>query len=143
MSQTQAGAVAGGPRLVLRAEAALLLVVLLVAYGRLETQFGGPSWWVFAALLLVPDLSMLGYLAGPRLGAAAYNAAHTALGPILVGAFGLWAELPFVTGLGLIWGAHVCLDRALGYGLKYETAFGDTHLGRLGAGKGRDRRISP
>jgi hypothetical protein len=138
MSQTQAGAVAGGPRLLLRAEAALLLVALMVAYGILGTHWHGPSWWVFGALILVPDLSMLLYLAGPRLGAGAYNAAHTVIGPVLLGAWGLWAALPFVTGLGLIWGAHVCLDRALGYGLKYETAFGDTHLGRLGGGKGHE-----
>ena len=29
------------------------------------------SWWTFAALFLVPDLSMLGYLAGPSVGARA------------------------------------------------------------------------
>jgi hypothetical protein len=28
--------------------------------------------------------------------------------------------------------AHIGIDRALGYGLKYSTGFGFTHLGRIG-----------
>jgi hypothetical protein len=31
----------------------------------------------------------------------------------------------------LIWLAHIGMDRALGYGLKYPTTFKDTHLGHV------------
>jgi hypothetical protein len=96
-----------------------MLVAALVGYHLL-----GASWSWFAALFLVPDLSFLGYLAGPRVGAVAYNAAHGLVGPAVLAALSPW--------LALIWVAHVGFDRALGYGLKYGTSFGATHLGMLG-----------
>ena len=90
------------------------------------------SWTWFAVLFLSPDLSMLGYLAGPRVGAFSYNLAHTY-------AFGLAVfALGFLTGnnsglmIGLILCAHSGFDRALGYGLKLTTGFRETHLGRVG-----------
>jgi hypothetical protein len=93
----------------------------------------GASWWIFAALWLVPDLSMLGYLASSCAGARVYNAYHNyvppvalALGAVLLHLHGLW--LP----IALIWINHIGVDRALGYGLKYADGFGWTHLGRLG-----------
>ena len=70
----------GGPRLLLRAEGAALLIVAGMLYG--ET---GAAWWLFAVLFLAPDLSFLGYLAGPRTGAVVYNAAHSLVGPIALG----------------------------------------------------------
>jgi len=92
----------------------------------------GASWWLFAALWLVPDLSMVGYLRRPCLGARIYNAAHTYLLPGVLGLLGLLLHanvlLPFV----LIWVNHIGVDRLLGYGLKYSDGFGFTHLGRLG-----------
>merc|ERR1711938_432683 len=72
---------------------------------------------------------MLGYLAGPRVGAAAYNAAHTQLGPLALGALALGAGPPSLLLGGLIWAAHIGLDRALGYGLKHASGFHHTHLG--------------
>ena len=93
-------------------------------------------WWIFAVLFLTPDLSMLGYLAGPRIGALAYNAAHSWVSVVLLFAIA-WFEFDgedFVLSLVFILGAHVGIDRALGYGLKYESGFKDTHLGRIGAG---------
>jgi hypothetical protein len=33
--------------------------------------------------------------------------------------------------LCVIWVAHIGFDRLLGYGLKYPTAFKDTHLGKV------------
>lgn len=95
----------------------------------------GGNWWLFAALILAPDLSMLGMLAGPKAGARAYNLAHTyALPAVLSGiawaAGALWL-LPFA----LIWVAHIGLDRALGYGLKYPESFHATHLGQIGKAK--------
>lgn len=86
---------------------------------------------LFAVVFLLPDLSMLGYLAGPVWGARLYNLAHTHAAPAVV------AALAWATGQGmwlqvaLIWLAHIGVDRALGFGLKYPTGFADTHLGRL------------
>jgi Domain of unknown function (DUF4260) len=117
----------GGVRLLLRLEGLAALAVALVLYAH-----AGSSWAIFALFLLAPDLSMLGYLAGPRIGAALYNLVHTyilGLGLTLAGFLG---HLPPLTAAGLILIAHIGLDRALGYGLKYSTAFGDTHLGRTG-----------
>lgn len=92
------------------------------------------SWWVFAALILVPDLSMLGYLAGPRVGAAVYNAVHAWLTVVILFflAWYLWGGSSFILSLPFILGAHIGFDRALGYGLKLPTGFKDTHLGRIG-----------
>lgn len=107
----------------------VLLAVALWLWGR------GPDWpiWLWVVLALAPDLSMVGYLLGPRPGAALYNCAHIyAGGALLAGvghAFGLSAVW---TDLGLIWMAHVGFDRALGYGLKEPSAFNDTQLGRIG-----------
>ncbi|MCJ2071546.1 DUF4260 domain-containing protein [Methylobacterium sp. J-030] len=120
----------GGPRTILRIEGACLLACSVAAYAWL-----GQSWWIFAALLFVPDLSMLGYAAGPGPGALAYNAAHTVTPPLI----GLCAAMalgqPLLLGLALIWLAHIGLDRMLGYGLKYASGFGDTHLGAIGRGR--------
>jgi hypothetical protein len=117
----------------LRVEALGVLVVAVAVYAR-----GEYGWGRFAALLLVPDVSLLAYLGGARVGAYGYNAAHSYLGPLAllgVSVVGVPAALPYA----LIWLAHVGMDRALGYGLKYTTGFRDTHLGRIG----RDRRPAP
>ena len=75
---------------------------------------------------------MLAYLAGPRVGAAVYNFVHTYVVALALALAGFFAAIPALTAAGLILIAHIGLDRALGYGLKYSTAFGDTHLGRIG-----------
>ena len=98
----------------------------------------GMSWWLFALLFLVPDLSFLGYLAGPRIGAMVYNAAHTTLLPIIPGVGAVTFSSPMARAMTLIWLAHIGLDRALGYGLKYGTGFSFTHLGRIGRNTSRD-----
>lgn len=119
------GAVTGSARRVLQLEGAAVLVVCLVLFAR-----SGTSWWLFAATILAPDLAMLGYVAGPRMGAAVYNAAHFYGIPLLV-----WLVLPSVPiWLVLVWAAHIGMDRMLGYGLKHPTDFRDTHLGRIGKG---------
>jgi Domain of unknown function (DUF4260) len=117
--------VTGNVRGLLRLEALALMGAALLAYGS-----GGYGWGRFFALLLLPDLSMLGYLVSPRVGATSYNAAHSTLGPIALG-FAAWLGW-LSPALPLIWLAHVGMDRALGYGLKYAGDFGDTHLGRIG-----------
>lgn len=124
---TPLAAPTGVPRLLLRLEGAAAFGAALVAYHAL-----GASWLLFAALFLVPDLSMLGYLAGPRPGAIAYNVVHTYLGPALLALAGGLLGSAITLQVAAIWAAHIGLDRALGYGLKYRTAFADTHLGRLG-----------
>ena len=91
-------------------------------------------WRWFGLLFLAPDLSMLGYLVNTRLGAMTYNLVHTYATPLtLLGV--LWfAGQASYAWLAVIWFAHVGFDRMLGYGLKYETAFKDTHLQRVWSG---------
>lgn len=111
----------------LRLEALAVAVVTGLLYAR-----SGASWWLFAALWLLPDLSMLGYLASPCWGARAYNAAHTYVTPATLAVAGLLLHQPQVIPFALIWANHIGVDRLLGYGLKYPQGFGWTHLGRLG-----------
>ena len=93
----------------------------------------GASWLLFAALWIVPDLGLLGYLASPCRGARTYNALHTYLLPGLLALVGLLthAQGPLVP-IALIWANHIGIDRMLGYGLKYAEGFRFTHLGRIG-----------
>lgn len=92
----------------------------------------GGAWPWLVVFILAPDLSMAGYLVGPHAGAITYNIAHNwATGGLVLG-IGLALTLPVVVFAGLVLVAHTGMDRALGYGLKYPTAFGDTHLGRIG-----------
>lgn len=120
-------AVTGVPRVLLRLEGLAAIGAAVWAY-----QLSGGNWGWFAVLLLVPDLSMFAYLAGPRAGAIAYNAVHTYIGPGLLAALAWVTHASWFASLVLIWIAHIGIDRALGYGLKYATAFSDTHLGRIG-----------
>lgn len=92
---------------------------------------GGELLW-FVPVLLAPDVSMLGYLGGSHLGAIAYNVAHNWFVGGLVLGLGWWLAVPVVTMAGAILVAHTGIDRVMGYGLKYPTAFQDTHLGRIG-----------
>ncbi len=121
------GATIGAVRLVLRLEGLCVLIAASVAYSKF-----GLGWGTFALFFLTPDVSFLGYLAGPKVGAVSYNLAHSYIAAVacLVGGF----VLPAPTALcaGIIWCAHIGFDRALGYGLKYSKGFGFTHLGRIG-----------
>jgi hypothetical protein len=122
-----AGAATGGVRTLLRLEGAALAIACMVFYSYFEG-----SWWMFAILLLAPDLSFLGYLGGPRVGAATYNVAHAAILPMLLGIVGMVLPSALAMHLALIWSAHIGIDRVLGYGLKYDAGFSFTHLGRVG-----------
>ena len=124
---TVAPAVAGMPRALLRLEGVSIFAIATVMYWRL-----GETWWLFAVLFLAPDLSFFAYLGGARVGAVTYNLLHTIVGPILLALAGLFVPYEPAMAVALIWLAHCGADRALGYGLKYETGFGFTHLGRVG-----------
>jgi Domain of unknown function (DUF4260) len=128
--ESQAPAVTGQPRMVLRIEGAALLLIAVVLFAGSKT-----SWWLFVGLILVPDLSIAAYLAGPCIGAAIYNAAHTIAVPVLIALSDLILGTTLGVPVALIWAAHIGADRMLGYGLKYERGFGFTHLGRIGAAK--------
>jgi hypothetical protein len=105
--------------------------VALLSLSVLLSRVNGGSWLLFGVLLLAPDLSMLGYLAGPKVGAAIYNAFHTYGIPAVVGALGMIFASPVAIAVALIWFAHIGMDRTVGYGLKYPTSFKDTHLQRV------------
>jgi Domain of unknown function (DUF4260) len=114
------------PAILLRVEYLALLVLSLVIYSD-----RGESWLLFALLILAPDLSFVAAIAGPRAGITAYNLAHTAIGPVVLALLGILVDWDLGITLGLIWFAHLAADRAIGYGLKYSLAKGDTHLGRI------------
>ena len=114
------------PAAVLRIEGATLFAASVMLYWA-----NGGSWWLFALLLLAPDVSMLGYLAGPRIGAAAYNAFHSYPLPAALGVFGLLWGAPLAIAVALVWVAHIGMDRLVGYGLKYQTGSKETHLERV------------
>lgn len=82
---------------------------------------------------------MLGYLAGPRIGAFAYNMLQVTIWPVGLMAVGLYTGHDLWSQIAAIWLAHIAIDRALGYGLKLSSGFQDTHLGRIG----QDRRVNP
>jgi len=96
----------------------------------------GASWWLFAALWLAPDLSLLGYLAGPNWGARIYNAIHSYVTPATLAVSALLLRSPSLVPFALIWMNHIGVDRLLGYGLKYPLGFKWTHLGKLGGRHG-------
>lgn len=125
---TNAGPAAAPPvAYLLRLEGLAAAVLTATLYAKT-----GASWWLFAALWLVPDLSMLGYLAGPRIGASCYNAAHTYLLPVALAAGAVLLHKPALLPYLLLWCNHIGVDRLMGYGLKYPAGFGFTHLSRLG-----------
>jgi hypothetical protein len=107
-------------------EAALLLAAAL-----LSNQIGyGPL--LFLAFLLVPDVSMIGYLASPRIGAWLYNLVHHRAMGVIVTLAGYFLQMPIVIFAGLILFGHTAMDRMFGYGLKFEDSFHHTHLGTIG-----------
>lgn len=117
----------------LRCEGLAVAVLSAILYART-----GASWWLFAALWLAPDLAMLGYLAGPRRGSYCYNAAHWYLLPSALAVAALLVPYAALMPYALLWFNHIGVDRLLGYGLKYPTGFGATHLSSLRTSLRRD-----
>ena len=106
------------------------LAKLLLSY--LGSLYIGFEWWVFPALLLIPDIGMLGYFFGARTGSWTYNLFHHQGMAIITGLLGYWFSVPELQLAGLILFGHSALDRALGYGLKHRDSFQHTHLGWIG-----------
>ncbi|RED32681.1 uncharacterized protein DUF4260 [Rhodopseudomonas thermotolerans] len=117
----------GGVLTVLRAEGLALFVGCSLFYVISEAP-----WELYALLFFAPDLSFLGYLAGPKVGAVVYNALHSTIGPLLLAIAGIVLVVPYAGTVAMIWLAHIGFDRALGFGLKYKTGFRFTHLGGIG-----------
>ena len=117
----------GVVQLILRAEQVALFLTGVIAYLAL-----GGNWLLGLPLLFAIDLSMVGYLGGPRLGAITYNAGHNLVLAVAAFGIGFWTGTPWLQLLAAVWVAHIGMDRSLGYGLKLPTDFRDTHLGRIG-----------
>ena len=126
-SDEATGTVSGGIKTLLRLEGLVLFAGMTALYA----LWAGP-WWLYAVLFFAPDLSFMAYLAGPKIGAWAYNAMHSTVVPMAMLTVGFGFAPPLVLSVALIWLAHIGFDRALGYGLKYQAGFGFTHLGRIG-----------
>lgn len=112
---------------------ALRLEGLALALGGAGTYVAvGGDLLMFVVLVLLPDLSIAGYLAGPQLGSIAYNVVHALTLPVALLGWGLLTGSEIAVLVGLAWIAHVGADRAIGLGLKYpDAAFRDTHLQRV------------
>jgi hypothetical protein len=114
------------PSVLLRLEGLAVAGASLALYFHL-----GFGWVLFVVLALAPDLSAVGYAFGPRVGAVTYDVVHCEALPILVGLIGILHGADGHIQVALIWLTHIGVDRAVGYGLKYPTAFKDTHLQRV------------
>jgi hypothetical protein len=114
------------PLVLLRLEGLALFGAALVVYLRQDY-----SLLLAALVFLAPDLSFAGYLAGPRIGSYAYNALHTTIGPLVLGTAGVLGDESLAIAVALVWLGHIGFDRTLGFGLKYPSAFADTHLERV------------
>ncbi len=90
------------------------------------------AWWWFPVLILAPDIGMLGYLAGNRVGAFCYNLFHHKGVALAIYLLGTYFSIPLCQLIGTILFSHSALDRVFGYGLKYEKGFKFTHLGEIG-----------
>ncbi len=101
-------------------------MVALVFYG-----ITGGNWLLLLGLVLAPDLSALGYRFGKTLGAYCYNLIHTTILPATLFIAGWLGNQPWAVQVALIWVIHIGVDRLFGFGLKYPTAFKDTHLARV------------
>ena len=119
------------------------LIVVLTGVG--TVAIAPHLWWFPLAVFLLFDVSMLGYVRSPSVGAAWYNAVHTYSWPALLAVVAVLTAESWPTGsmwlalTAMAWGFHVGVDRMLGYGLKLPGAFTHTHLGLIGQHSGRTR----
>lgn len=102
--------------------ASIVLFALLTTY----------SWWTYALLFFLPDISFLGYLINPKVGAWCYNILHHKGLMITLALTGFIAGIPLILTVGITFFGHAAFDRILGYGLKFPDSFNHTHLGKIG-----------
>ena len=111
----------------IKIEELFLFGLALFLFSRLDYE-----WIWYAILFLAPDLSILGYLANPQVGAWIYNLIHHKGLAVALYVLGNLLSIPWLMFAGTILLGHSSLDRVFGYGLKYPDAFQNTHLGRIG-----------
>lgn len=115
----------------LKLEELAMFLLGIFMYGLL-----GYSWWLFLALILTPDIGMLGYLFNNKAGAIGYNMFHHKGVAILLYFVGIYLSMPIVQMVGVILFAHSSMDRIFGYGLKFDQGFKYTHFGEIGKNNG-------
>lgn len=108
--------------------AAILVAVFYVVVGEF-------SWYWLPILFVVVDISVIGYLAGNKVGVLTYNIGHSLIGPALLMAVYIANTNRVVLFIALVWLFHIFVDRSLGYGLKHVAGFQQTHLGPIGKAK--------
>ena len=92
----------------------------------------GYQWWWFLVLILAPDIGMVGYLFGNKIGAFMYNLFHHKGVAIAIYLLGVYLSVSLIQLVGILLFAHSAMDRIMGYGLKYDKGFKYTHLGEIG-----------
>lgn len=113
-------------KVLLRAEYAIAFLFIFFIYTHLEF-----SIWLFILLLLMPDVTMLGYIVNKKVGTALYNVGHSMLIPTVLCWFAIMSANQILLMFALIWLAHIFMDRAVGYGLKYSDSFQETHMQKV------------
>lgn len=113
-------------RYILQFEGAAILALSIYIYAQMAA-----SWWLFGLLILAPDIAMFGYLFGLKIGSFCYNLAHNYIIPAVLIALGIYMKNDSLIHIGIIWFAHIGMDRMIGYGLKYSSGFKHTHLSEL------------
>lgn len=114
-------------KILLRLEGLAFLLISVLLYSQTTAHWGEFALWFF-----VPDLAMVGYALGTKVGAVLYNLTHSYTGALLLIAIAVISHSAVALPVGIIWMAHIGFDRMLGYGLKYRRGFGFTHLGNIG-----------
>jgi hypothetical protein len=108
--------------------AAVLIALFYIVVGKFE-------WYWLLVFFLAFDLTALGYVVNPKVGATFYNIGHSLIGPFILTIVYILTINETVLFITLLWLFHICVDRALGYGLKHSTSFNHTHLGPIGKAK--------
>ncbi len=124
------GIVKGHVRWILRAEGLAAIIIATALYANFDF-----NWWLYFLIFFAPDISFAGYLLGPRPGALTYNLLHSYASAAILAIIAYMFRNQMVFSIALIWVSHIGFDRMLGFGLKYTTGFGDTHLGIMGKQK--------
>ena len=106
-----------------------LAMFMLSIYAFNQLSF---AWWWFLVLILLPDLSMIGYIFGNRTGAVVYNFFHHKAVAIATFVLGFYLHNEMIQLTGIILFGHSSMDRMFGYGLKKFAGFKFTHLGEIG-----------